>query len=51
VKVSGTLGVLAVSVRSQHLILAEADNLLQAMIQAGYYSPIDSLAEIYDFGK
>jgi predicted nucleic acid-binding protein len=51
VTVSGTLGVLTSLVRSQHLILAEADNLLQAMIQVGYYSPVDALAEIYDFGE
>jgi hypothetical protein len=30
--------------------LTEADKLLQAMIQAGYRSPINSLAEVYRFG-
>lgn len=51
VAVSGTLGVLALLVRSQHLSLTQADTLLQAMIQEGYYSPVKSLAEVYDLGN
>ncbi len=48
--ISGTLGVLALLVRGRRLTLAQADRLLQAMIQAGYHSPIKSLGEAYDFG-
>jgi predicted nucleic acid-binding protein len=48
--ISGTLGVLALLVRDQHMTLPQADKLLQTMIQAGYHSPTNSLAEIYDFG-
>lgn len=49
--VSGTLGVLALLVRGQHLTLAQANAHLQAMIQAGYHSPVNALEEAYDFGK
>jgi len=47
VPISGTLGVLALLVSNQQVNLTEADKLLQAMIQAGYRSPINSLAEVY----
>jgi predicted nucleic acid-binding protein len=50
VPISGTLGVLALLVKNQQVSLTEADKLLQAMIQAGYRSPINSLAEVYRFG-
>jgi predicted nucleic acid-binding protein len=47
--VSGTLGALALLVRDRHLTLEQANALLEAMIQAGYHSPVNSLEEIYDF--
>ena len=50
VAISGTLGVLALSVRRRILTLPEADSVLQAMIKQGYYSPANSLTDIFDFG-
>lgn len=47
--VSGTLGVLALLVKGQHLPLEEADGLLQAMIAHGYRSPVSSLANLSAF--
>lgn len=44
--VSGTLGALMNLVRAQVLSLAEADQHLAAMKQAGYRCPVDSLSEL-----
>jgi predicted nucleic acid-binding protein len=49
--VSGTLGVLALLVEGQYLTVPQADALLRAMINFGYYAPVSSLAETCDFGK
>lgn len=46
VKVSGTIGVLALGVKTGILTLKEADEILRAMVKNGFYSPIDSLGEI-----
>jgi len=46
VPLSGTLGILLALVKQGHLPLSEADTILQQMIQAGYRSPIVSLADI-----
>lgn len=46
VPVSGTIGVLLALVQRDCLVLAEADRLLQQMIQTGYHSPVTSLNEI-----
>lgn len=46
VPVSGTIGVLAACVRSGRLALTEANRLLEAMIAAGYRSPVASLDEL-----
>jgi predicted nucleic acid-binding protein len=44
---SGTVGILILLVKEGHLILDQADLLLQAMIRTGYYSPVGSLKDIY----
>ncbi len=46
VPLSGTLGILLSLVKQGHLPLSEADTILQQMLQAGYRSPIASLADI-----
>jgi predicted nucleic acid-binding protein len=46
VQVSGTLGVLARLVDGETLSASQADDLLAAMMRAGYRSPVTSLAEI-----
>jgi predicted nucleic acid-binding protein len=51
VAISGTLGVLALLVKIQILTLPEAEGVLQAMIEQGYYSPANSLTEFYDLGE
>ena len=50
VAISGTLGVLALLVKRRILTLPEADSALQVMIKQGYYSPANSLTDIFDFG-
>ncbi len=46
IPISGTLGILLLSVEREHLTLTQADNLLHQMILAGYRSPVDRLAEL-----
>ena len=46
VHVSGTLGLLVQAVKRNYLVLEEANRLLAQMIDAGYYSPYDNLAEL-----
>ncbi|NJE12891.1 DUF3368 domain-containing protein [Thermococcus sp. LS2] len=46
VKVSGTIGVLALSVKTGILTLEEADRILREMVKNGFYSPIESLGEV-----
>ena len=46
IPISGTLGVLVRLVDLGHLTTQDADDLLAAMIEQGYYSPIRSLTEI-----
>jgi predicted nucleic acid-binding protein len=48
VVVSGTLGVLAMSVRAGLVTLTEANALLMRMIRAGYRSPYSNLVELMD---
>ena len=43
---SGTLGLLALAVKTSILSLDEADALLTRMIQAGYRSPFTGLADL-----
>jgi predicted nucleic acid-binding protein len=44
VPVTGTLGILQAAVRDRQLTLGAANDLLRAMIQAGFHSPLDRLA-------
>lgn len=43
---SGTLGVLVQAIKTELLPLDEANSLLERMIQAGYRSPYNNLAEL-----
>ena len=51
VPITGTIGILAACVRTGHLALAEANLLLEAMIAAGYRSPIVSLDQLLDVDR
>lgn len=51
VPITGTVGILAACVRSGYLALAEANRLLEAMIAAGYRSPIVSLDQLLDVDR
>ncbi len=46
IAVTGTIGILKASVLDGHATLDQADELLQKMIKAGFYSPIRSVADI-----
>lgn len=48
VPLTGTIGILAACARKGYLTLAEADHLLEAMIAAGYRSPIVSLGHLLE---
>ena len=43
---TGTVGILKASLADGHLSLPQADEILHKMIEAGFYSPIRSLADI-----
>jgi predicted nucleic acid-binding protein len=43
IKITGTLGILVVAVERQKIALEEANQLLAAMIENGYRSPVDEL--------
>lgn len=44
--ISGTLGVLIRLVRSEHLTVAQADELLKQMIAQNYHSPVESIRDL-----
>jgi predicted nucleic acid-binding protein len=46
VPLTGTIGILKASVLDGHLTLDQADKVLSKMIEAGFYSPIRSMADI-----
>ena len=46
IPVTGTIGILKASVLDGHLKLDQADKVLSKMTDAGYYSPLRSLADI-----
>ena len=46
VPVTGTLGILALAVRQELLILAQANALLADMVAAGYRSPLEELDDL-----
>ena len=43
VSLTGTLGILARSVREGHLVLHDANDILRQMVQQGYRSPVQEL--------
>lgn len=43
---TGTVGILKASMLDGHITLAQADGSLNKMIEAGFYSPIRSIADI-----
>jgi uncharacterized protein len=45
--VSGTLGALLALVKRQQITIEMADEVLYQMIQKGYYSPVQSVADIH----
>jgi hypothetical protein len=46
IEIPGSVGVLQRLVDSGAIALREADRLLHTMIDAGYWSPVDSLREL-----
>ena len=46
ISVTGTIGILKACVRDGQIPLEQADNVLQKMIAAGFYSPIRNIADI-----
>jgi predicted nucleic acid-binding protein len=46
IPVTGTVGILKASVLDGQIPLARADDILQKMIAAGFYSPIRNIADI-----
>ena len=46
VNVTGTVGILKASVLEGNISMARADKCLQKMIDAGFYSPVRSIADI-----
>ncbi len=46
IPVSGTLGILIMLVKNQHLTLAERNRMLQKLAAAGYRSPVETLEEL-----
>ena len=44
---SGTLGILLSLVRQKVVSLEQADSILSQMCERGYYSPVDSLSELF----
>jgi predicted nucleic acid-binding protein len=50
VEISGTLGLLKLAVEEGTLSIGEADEVLNRMIDGGYYSPIRSIDELLGGG-
>jgi len=46
IPVTGTIGILKASVIDGLLTTAKADEILQKMVEKGFYSPIRSMADI-----
>jgi predicted nucleic acid-binding protein len=46
IPVTGTVGILKASVLDRHISMATADESLRKMIEAGFYSPVRSIADI-----
>ena len=43
IAVTGTIGILRASVSDGDLLLADANDLLRGMVEAGFYSPVDRI--------
>jgi predicted nucleic acid-binding protein len=43
IPVTGTIGILQASARDRQLTMADANNLLHKMIEAGFHSPVRRL--------
>jgi predicted nucleic acid-binding protein len=50
VEISGTLGMLKLAVEEGMLSVGEADEVLNQMVDGGYYSPIRSIKELLEDG-
>lgn len=48
IQISGTIGLLLMLVRSEHITLREANIMLSEMIQHGYRSPVSNLNAFLD---
>ena len=46
IKITGTLGILVVAVERRKIALEEANQLLKAMVESGYRSPVDDLGSL-----
>jgi predicted nucleic acid-binding protein len=46
IPVTGTVGILKASALDGHISLAQADESLRKMIEAGFYSPVRSIVDI-----
>ena len=46
IKITGTLGILVVAVERRKIALEEANQLLKAMVESGYRSPVDDLGNL-----
>jgi predicted nucleic acid-binding protein len=46
IKVTGTVGILKAAVADRQIPLAQADDWLATMIDAGFYSPVNRLSQI-----
>jgi predicted nucleic acid-binding protein len=46
ISLTGTIGILAILVKQGEISLAEGDHLLQAMVTAGYRSPLTTLEDL-----
>jgi predicted nucleic acid-binding protein len=47
-RITGTVGILRAAVAQDHITIVEGDELLQLMIDDGYWSPVQSLREVSD---
>ncbi|MGD8792409.1 MAG: DUF3368 domain-containing protein [Anaerolineae bacterium] len=47
ISLTGTIGILAISVKQSQITLEEGDRFLQEMIAAGYRSPLATLQEMF----
>lgn len=46
IKFTGTIGILKACCRDEMLLPKEADTALQALVQAGYFSPVSNISSL-----